>query len=210
MPRVHEGQPHASPSITAQARACASVSPPESSNLGAFFKVIGLVGTRCDGSRSAVNCIDMEPLSVATSVAGVAGMGVQVSQAMYGLIPIFCEAEKEMSGIANDLSLLAMVLKELEGILRGNSGVYRRRMVRVANDISKQCEDIFQSILIYVSVNPQDTRSPKQFQGGIRWCFQRRRVRQVQAGISSMRSALEVLLHVVHLARVTEAEQTVM
>ena len=193
----------------AQARACASVSTP-SSNLGAFFKSARSDQTRCDGCRSAVNSIDMEPLSAAASVADVAGMGVQVSQAMYNLIPIFCEVEKEMSGIANDLSLLAMVLKELEGILRGNSRIFRQRMVRVANDISKQCEDIFQSILNYVSVHPQDPRSPNQFMGGIRWCFQRRRVRQVQAGIASMRSALEVLLHVVHLARVTKIEQTLM
>ncbi len=150
----------------------------------------------------------MDPLSVAASVAGVAATGVQLSQTIYDLISTFYEAEKEMSSIANDLSLLAMVLNELEGVLQRDSRVYQRRMLKVVNDILRNCEGVFQSISNYV--NPQNTRSSKQFQRKVCWYFQRHRVRPLQAGLESMKSTLNVLLHVVHLARVTEAAETFM
>lgn len=150
----------------------------------------------------------MDPLSVAASVAGVAAVGVQLSQTIYDLISTFYEAEKEMSSIANDLSLLAMVLNELEGVLRRDSRVYRRRMVRVVNEILNNCESVFQSISTYVSINPQNTTSSMRFQRKVRWYFQRPRVAPLQAGLESMKSTLNVLLHVVHLARVTEAAES--
>lgn len=137
-------------------------------------------------------------------------MGIQLSQTIYTLISTFYEAEKEMSSIAEDLSLLAMVLNELESVLRQDSRVYRRRMVRVVNEIMKNCEGIFQSISRYVSANPQDSRFSKQFKRKVRWYFQRHRVKPLQAGLESMKSTLNVLLHVVHLARVTEAAESFM
>ena len=147
---------------------------------------------------------------MAASVAGVAAVGVQLSQTIYDLISTFYEAEKEMSSIANDLSLLAMVLNELEGVLRRDSRVYRRRMVRVVNEILNNCESVFQSISTYVSINPQNTTSSMRFQRKVRWYFQRPRVAPLQAGLESMKSTLNVLLHVVHLARVTEAAESFM
>lgn len=163
---------------------------------------------RCDGRRRAVRRIDMDPLSVAASVAGVAAMGLQLSQTIYGLISSFYEAEKEMSSFANDLSLLLMVLNELEGILRRGSRVYRQRMLRVVNDILNTCEGVFQSISIYISPHAQDTTSSKQFQRKVCWYFESQRVRPLQAGLESLRSTLNVVLHVVHLARVIEAAES--
>ena len=152
----------------------------------------------------------MDPLLVASSVASVAAVGVKLSQEIYALIITFYEAEKEMSNIANDLSLLALVLNELELVLRRGSRVYRRRMVKVVSDILDNCQGVFQSISKYVSVNSQDTRYSKQFRRNILWYFQRNRVRPLQAGLESMKSTLDVLLHVVQLARVTEAAESVM
>lgn len=165
-------------------------------------------GFRCDGRRRAVRRIDMDPLSVAASVAGVAAMGLQLSQTIYGLISSFYEAEKEMSSFANDLSLLLMVLNELEGILRRGSRVYRQCMLRVVNDILNTCEGVFQSISIYISPHAQDTTSSKQFQRKVCWYFESQRVRPLQAGLESLRSTLNVVLHVVHLARVIEAAES--
>lgn len=186
------------------------ISQPKSVNSSASFyvRVIVVSSFRYDGYRRASSLIFMDPLSVAASVAGVATMGVQLSQTIYNLISTFYEAEREMSTIANDLSLLAMVLNELEGVLRRDSRVYRRRMVRVVNDILNNCEGVFESISKYIVANPQDTRSSKQFQRKVRWYFQRHRVRPLQAGLESMKSTLNVLLHVVHLARVTEAAES--
>ena len=145
---------------------------------------------------------------MAASVAGVAAMGVQLSQSIYALITAFYETEREMSNIANDLSLLAMVLSELEGVLRQDSRVYRRRMVKVVNEIVENCEGIFQGISEYIPVVPPDMRSSRRFQRRIRFYFQRHRVRPLQARLESMKSTLHVVLNVVHLARVTEgAEQ---
>lgn len=160
---------------------------------------------RWGGCQRGVNRIGMDPLSVAASVAGVAAMGFQLSQTIYDLVSTFYEAVKEMSSIANDLSLLAMALNELEVVLQRDSRVYQRRMLRVVSDILNNCEGVFQSISKYISVNPQDTRSSKQFQKAVYWFFQRHRVRPLQARLESMKSTLNVLLHVVHLARLTEA-----
>ena len=144
---------------------------------------------------------------MAASVAGVAAMGVQLSQSIYALITVFYETEREMSNIANDLSLLAMVLSELEGVLRQDSRVYRRRMVKVVNEILENCEGIFQGISKYIPVVPPDMRSSKRFQRRIRFFFQRHRVRPLQARLESMKSTLNVVLNVVHLARVTEGAE---
>lgn len=152
----------------------------------------------------------MDPLLAAASVAGVAAMGVHLSQTIYNLISTFYEAEKEMSSVANDLSLLAMVLNELEGVLRQDSRVYRRRMVRVVNEILNSCESVFESISKYTCVNAEEMRSSKQFQRKVCWFFQRHRVGPLQAGLESLRSTLNVLLHVVHLARVSEAAESSM
>lgn len=162
------------------------------------------------GAADVVNRINMDPLSVAASVAGVAAMGVQLSQTIYNLIPTVLEAENEMSSIANELSLLTMVFNELEVVLRQDSRVYRRRMVRAVNEILGNCEGVFEGISKYVFVNPQDTRSSKQFQKNVRWYFQRHRVRPLQVGLESMRSTLNVFLHVVHLALVIEATDSFM
>ena len=150
----------------------------------------------------------MDPLSVAASVAGVAVMGAQLSQTIYNLISSFCEAEQEMSNIANCCSHLAMVLNELEGVLRRDSRVYQKRMLRVVMDILNSCQDVFQSVSKYVSVSPQHSTSSKQVRRRVCWCFQQHRVRPLQAGLESMKLTLNVLLHVVHLARVTEAAKS--
>ena len=123
----------------------------------------------------------MDPLSVAASVAGLVTMGVQISKIIYNLIYTFREAKKEMSTIASDVACLATVLTELETVLQRDSRVYRRSMVVAVNGISENCKAIFQSIAKYVSVNPQDTTSSKQFQTKIRWFFKRHRVRALQA-----------------------------
>ena len=181
-----------------------NIPPPESYNLDAFLVRSQRRCFHCHSSRRAIRPGDMDPISVAASVAGIAATSVKLSETIYELISTFYEAEREMSSIANDLSLLAMVLRELEGILQRDSRVYRRRMVKVVNEILENCESIFQSISRFVSESPQNRRSSKQFQRKIRWYFQRHRVRPLQAGLESMKSTLNVLLHVVNLARVTE------
>ena len=147
---------------------------------------------------------------MAASVASIAAVGVHLSQTIYALISTFYEAEKEMSSIADDLSLLSMVLRELEFVLRRDLRVYRRRMVGVVNEMLKKCHSIFQDITKYVSANPQDKGSSKRFQRKIRWYFQKHRVTELQAILESMKSTLNVLLHVVNFARVTEEAESFM
>ena len=151
----------------------------------------------------------MDPLTVAASVAGIAATGLQLSQTIYDLVTTFTEAENEMMSVANNLSLLAAVFIELEGVLRRDLRVYRHRMIRAVNDILKNCEGIFQNISKYISVMPRQKLS-KQFRRKVLWYFQRHRVRPLQAGLESMKSTLNVLLHVVQLARITEAAESFM
>ena len=151
-----------------------------------------------------VNRFNMDPLSVAASVAGVAITGAQLSQTIYNSISSFCDAEQEMSNIADCVSHLAMVFDELEGVLRRDFRVYQNRMLRVVMDILKNCQAVFQNISKYVSVSPQYS---KQARRKVYWYFQQHRVRPLQAGLEAMKSTLNVLLHVVHLARVTEAAE---
>ena len=131
-------------------------------------------------------------------------MGAQLSQSIYALITTFYEIEREMSMIMNDLSLLAMVLSDLEGVLRQDSRAYRRRMVTVVNEILEYCRGIFQGISEYIPAVLQNVGSSKRFQRRIRSFFQRHRVKPLHARLESMKSTLHVVLNVVHLARVTE------
>ena len=154
--------------------------------------------------------MEADPLSVATSVAGTAAMSVQLSQTIYALVPTFPEAEKEMSNIANEISLLAMTLNKLEFVLRRDIQVYRLSMVIVVDEMLRHCHGVFQNISKYVSENSDDIKSSKQFQKKIRWYFQDRPARHLHAALKSMNSTLNVILHVVSLARVTEGADVFM
>ena len=144
----------------------------------------------------------MDGLSVAAHVAAVAALGLQSSQTLYALINTLHDAGREIASVANDVSLLAVVLKELEVVLRQDSRLYRRQLVKAVLEILKSCEGVFKGIKGHVDVS-----SSGQLPKKIACYFKRERVKALQAGLGTLKSTLNVLSHVVQLAKVAGEAQ---
>lgn len=149
----------------------------------------------------------MDPLSVAASAASVATVGAQLSQILYDLVTTIHNAGKEIAKVANDVSLLAMVLEEVEAVIRQDSQFYRRRLVQVVREVLDGCEGIFDDIRLFIGAQPEKMSSI-HFKKRICWYFQRERVRLLQAGLESLKSTLNVLLHTVQLAKIAGAAES--
>ncbi len=145
----------------------------------------------------------MDGLSVAAHVAAVAALGLQSSQTLYALITTVHDGEREIACVANHMSLLAEGLKELEIVLRQDSRVYRRQLVKAVLEILNSCEDVFKGIKGHVDVSSSG-QSPKK----IAWCFEGEQVKALQAGLGALKSTLNVLSHVVQLAKVAGEAQS--
>ncbi len=145
----------------------------------------------------------MDGLSVAAHVAGVTALGLQLSQTLYALIITVYDAGREIASVANDVSLLAAVLKELEVVFRQDYRLYRRQLVKAVLEILDICEGVFRGIMGHIDVSSSG-HLPKKIAG----YFIPERVKTLQAGLGPLKSTLSVLLHVVQLAKVASEAQS--
>ena len=144
----------------------------------------------------------MDGLSVAAHVAAVAALGLQSSQTLYALITTVHGARREIASVADNVSLLAAVLKELEVVLRQDSRLYRRQLVKAVLEVLNCCEGVFKGMKGHVDVSSSD-QLPKK----IACYFNQERVKALQAELGALKSTLNVLSHVVQLAKVAGEAQ---
>ena len=145
----------------------------------------------------------MDGLSVAAHVAGVTALGLQLSQTLYALIITVHDAGREIASVANDVSLLAAVLKELEVVFRQDYRLYRKQLVKAVLEMLNSCEGVFKGIKGNIHVSTSG-HLPKKIAG----YFIPERVKTLKAGLGSLKSTLSVLLHVVQLAKVSGEAQS--
>ena len=145
----------------------------------------------------------MDGFSVAAHVAVVAALGLQSSQTLYALITTVPDAGRELATVANNVALLATVLKELEVVLRQDSRLYRRQLIEAVLELLNSCEGVFKGIKDHVDVSSSG-QVPKE----IAWYLRPERVKALQAELRALKSTLDVLSHVVQLAKVAGEAQS--
>ena len=142
----------------------------------------------------------MDPLSVAASVAGVATLAADLSKTLYTIYHDVKGAEKETEEIASSVSILSTVLKALEDVLRNDIQTYRPEFVLHVKGISDRCERIVKDIQAVTAVK-RGNNQRKSLLKKVAWCFQKDRVKHLQTSLESLKSTLNILLHVIGLAR---------
>lgn len=137
-----------------------------------------------------------------SAVAGVAIAGVQLSKSLYDLYSAVITSRREIQDVANNVSLLAMVLEELDGVLRDDELEYRPQLREAAQAIALRCASIFTDIGKHTETH-REPRGQKLYEK-VAWYFKRERVKPLRSSLESLKSTLNILLHIVQLAKSTK------
>ena len=134
----------------------------------------------------------MDPLSIAGSVAGVATVGVALSSALYDIIAAIRDAPKEMLQIAQGISDLSTVLRELQRVLKKARTLLRDRLLKAVSSIMCRIRDTHDKIDGLLDVDSGLAR--------ILWAFQRSKATKLLATIESQKSTIQLMATTVTLA----------
>lgn len=137
-----------------------------------------------------------------SAIAGVATAGVQLSKSLYDLYTTVKASRPEIEDVANNVSLLAMVLEELNGVLCDDELSFKPSLQEAAQKIALRCRTIFEDIHKHTGAD-RDLKG-KKFYEKLAWYFKRERVRPLRSSLESLKSTLNILLHVVQLAKSTK------
>ncbi|KAF6223861.1 hypothetical protein HO173_013106 [Letharia columbiana] len=137
-----------------------------------------------------------------SAVAGVATAGAQLSKSLYDLYTTVRVSRQEIQDVANNVSLLAMVLEELDGVLRDDGLNFKPRLREAAQSIVLRCAGIFKDIQKHTGADLG--LKGRKFREKLAWYFKRERVKPLRSSLESLKSTLNILLHVVQLAKSTK------
>lgn len=106
--------------------------------------------------------------------------------------------------VASNVSLLSLVLEDLHDVLSQERLYFKPQLEKNARAVVSRCESIFKDV-------EQHTRGMKgkNFSEKISWYFKRDRVKPLRASLESLKSTLNILLHVVQLAKSTRETNTI-
>ena len=137
-----------------------------------------------------------------SAVAGVATAGVQLSKSLYDLYSTVRTSRHEIQDVANNVSLLAMVLEELDEVLYDDEKEYRPQLKEAAHSIALRCASIFKDIRKHTGTDRE--LKGQKFYEKVAWYFKRERVKPLRISLESLKSTLNILLHVIQLAKNTK------
>lgn len=141
----------------------------------------------------------MEALS---AVAGIATAGAQLSKALYDLYSTVRTSGQEIQDVAHNVSLLAMVLEELDDVLCDDGSNFRPQLLEAAKLIVLRCARVFEDIRKHTGADT-NLKGKKPYEK-LAWYFKRERVKPLRSSLESLKSTLNILLHVVQLAKSTK------
>ena len=142
----------------------------------------------------------MDAVSGIASVASVATLAAQLSKTLFEICHTVKDAEREVQDVANNISLLALVLEELDEVFRNDTGRIRLELRQAAVKITDRSQLMFEDIERHAGIKrgqvPQLRLVSK-----MAWYFRNDRVKALQLSLESLKSTLQVLLNLVVLAR---------
>jgi len=136
----------------------------------------------------------MDPLSVASGVAGVAMAGVAISSALFDLVASVRDAPKEMLEMGQSIHDLATVLRELRRVLRRARKMLRSRLLRAVGSVLDRIRDTHDRVDRLLDVEAGLVR--------IFWAFRRARATKLLATLESHKSTVQLMATTITLALV--------
>ena len=140
-----------------------------------------------------------DPISVASSIAGIVAGGVKLSTALYNICETIESAQEQVEDIASDLSFFIIVVDELGKIFAAPKRVYSDKLESSVLNIVQRCKHVFKKIngMIGKTAGLQKM----QLRSKVAWVFREEKVRSVKASLESLKSTLGLILQTLRLVK---------
>lgn len=133
-----------------------------------------------------------DPLSIASAVVGIVAAGLQLSSALYDICETIGSAQTQVEDIACDLNPLIAVVDELGRTFAAPDGIYSDVLVSSLKDVIEQFKRQFKTINHMIG---RTSGLPElQFRAKVAWVFREKKVKEVKAGLDSLKSTLSFIL----------------
>ena len=134
----------------------------------------------------------MDPLSIISSIAGIATAGTAVAKAIYEVISSAREASRELSEIARSIANLSRILRELGRVLKNSDQIWNRKMLRCIKSTIRRISRIHDEIYELIHGT--------QGFASLKWRFKRSDVQSKLTRIESHKTGINLMLNILLLA----------
>ena len=156
----------------------------------------------------------MDGLSIAASIVGVAGAGIQISIRLVTLATQISTASERISSIGNDISLTAGVLHQLEDLMTQKTpedgiSIFSKGGLETTKTSAAMCDRIFHEVDKEAKKASEQLRSCKKFEAGkfklskveqAKWPFLQPSLDILRADLREAKGTLMLMLQVTSLA----------
>lgn len=141
----------------------------------------------------------MAELGIAAAIAGIVGLGMQVSQGLNLYIDSASDAKPRMQAIAIDIDLALEVVYELKSTIEDpiRKALISDKAERIATETISQFRRVFEQI---VQKLPQSGQSDITLSQRLKWPFKESKVKLLRAELGSARATLQLLMEVIMFA----------
>lgn len=147
-----------------------------------------------------------DPLSIAASALAVAGAGGKLAQTLYTFIESFRKGERELRPVADHIRLTSAVLDSIGSLLSEQDvrDLCKDQLLGTLNNASNGCKQAFDDLQKFVDglLKPDANGKPKL--GALDKLtfipFRQRELDVLQANLERFKSALDLILSVLHLS----------
>jgi len=139
----------------------------------------------------------VDPLSVAASVAGLAGLAAGVSLQLFKLYDMLADAKSELSNLAQDVSGLSSTLEQVSEVICKHDALIQDKAIKSIFDIMKRCEKTMEELRVTTELV-----GLKRLY--VKWLLRKAKVKEQKANIEGYKSSLNTIMTTVVLASVLD------
>jgi hypothetical protein len=147
----------------------------------------------------------MDPLSLTASIIGVASAGLRLSTSLYRYTETVINADKNIRGIARDLSTTSSMIRELGTLLEQDRGQLRcENALATANEALQGCDEVFKEIqkVLDDNMNLEEKGATAMSKlKKLKWPLVEPRIHVLQQRLERLKNTLVLVLSVVNYAK---------
>ena len=155
----------------------------------------------------------MAELGIIASVIQIADTGLRLSIKLYTFGEIVASADKAVLTLSKDVSLTSSVLKELGHTLESDgkhdSKFLTQTAVRTANDVVKECLEVFEEMENIIVKKMPNLRTPGIQKSSkatvllerLKWPYLQPKLQLLQSNLDRLKSTILLMLNVITYAR---------
>lgn len=147
---------------------------------------------------------------IIASIIGVAGAGFRLSLVLNAIGCEVASAGIEIHSIAKQVSLFALMLKQIGQTFQAVDSIHSEEALQVAKEIRDSCQTVFGEIQEMLDkVQRQDRHGgimQPSLQQRFKWCFKKGRVTYLLAQLESLKLSLVVMLQILNLGKLMASQ----